>query len=115
MIVMIISGHLDSRASDVMDAKSDAPGANDDASGVAAAMMELARIMRENFFYLNFVAVVGEEQGLYGAKHLADVAKDGKWNVIAMLNNDMIGNSLSSGTMLRDNTKVRVLVKPSLI
>jgi Zn-dependent M28 family amino/carboxypeptidase len=64
-------------------------------------------------FYLNF-AVVGEEQGLYGAKHLADVAKDGKWN-IAMLNNDMIGNSLSSGTMLRDNTKVRVLVKPSLI
>jgi Zn-dependent M28 family amino/carboxypeptidase len=53
---------------------------------------------KENFLYLNFVAVVGEEQGLYGAKHLADVAKDGKWNVIAMLNNDMIGNSLSSGT-----------------
>jgi hypothetical protein len=42
--------------------------------------------------------------------------KDGKWrNLIAMLNNDMIGNSLSSGTMLRDNTKVRVLVKPSLL
>jgi Zn-dependent M28 family amino/carboxypeptidase len=66
---------------------------------LVAAMMELARIMSKRIsFYLNFVAVVGEEQGLYGAKHLADVAKDGKWNVIAMLNNDMIGNSLS-----RDN------------
>ncbi|MBG6111578.1 Zn-dependent M28 family amino/carboxypeptidase [Flavobacterium sp. CG_23.5] len=107
--VLIISGHLDSRATDVMDAKSDAPGANDDASGVAA-MMELTRIMskREFPFTLIFVAVTGEEQGLYGAKHLADIAKESKWNVIAMINNDMIGNSLSSGTNLRDNTKVRV-------
>ena len=107
--VLIISGHLDSRASDVMDATIDAPGANDDGSGVAA-MMELARIMskREFPFTLIFVAVVGEEQGLYGAKHLADKAKEEKWNVVAMLNNDMIGNSLSSGTSIRDNTQVRV-------
>lgn len=107
--VLIISGHLDSRATDVMDTKSDAPGANDDASGVAA-MMELSRIMskREFPFTLIFVAVTGEEQGLYGAKHLAGIAKESKWNVIAMINNDMIGNSLSSGTNLRDNTKVRV-------
>ncbi|MGL2993699.1 M28 family metallopeptidase [Flavobacterium sp. TSSA_36] len=107
--VLIISGHLDSRASDVIDAKSDAPGANDDGSGVAC-VMELARIMsqREFPFTLIFVAVVGEEQGLYGAKHLADIAKEQKWNLIAMLNNDMIGNSLSSGTQLRDNTQVRV-------
>ena len=107
--VMIISGHLDSRASNVMDAKIDAPGANDDASGVAA-MMELTRIMskREFPFTLIFVAVVGEEQGLYGAKHLADVAKESKWNVVAMINNDMIGNSLSSGTLFRDNMQVRV-------
>ena len=107
--VMIISGHLDSRASNVMDAKIDAPGANDDASGVAA-MMELTRIMskREFPFKLIFVAVVGEEQGLYGAKHLADVAKESKWNVVAMINNDMIGNSLSSGTLFRDNMQVRV-------
>lgn len=107
--VLIISGHLDSRASDVMDSTIDAPGANDDASGVAA-MMELARIMckREFPFSIIFVAVVGEEQGLYGAKHLADKAKDQNWNVIAMINNDMIGNSLSSGTQLRDNTQVRV-------
>jgi Zn-dependent M28 family amino/carboxypeptidase len=107
--VLIISGHLDSRNTDIMDVKSDAPGANDDASGVSA-MMELARIMskREFPFTLIFVAVVGEEQGLYGAKHLADVAKEAKWNVVAMINNDMIGNSLSSGTNLRDNMQVRV-------
>jgi Zn-dependent M28 family amino/carboxypeptidase len=107
--VLIISGHLDSRATDVMDSSIDAPGANDDGSGVAA-MMELARIMskREFPFTIVFVAVVGEEQGLYGAKYLADKAKEQKWNVIAMLNNDMIGNSLSSGTQLRDNRQVRV-------
>jgi hypothetical protein len=107
--VLIISGHLDSRATDVMDSTIDAPGANDDGSGVAA-MMELAKIMckREFPFSIIFVAVVGEEQGLYGAKHLADKAKDQNWNVIAMINNDMIGNSLSSGTQLRDNTQVRV-------
>ncbi|WP_413998541.1 M28 family metallopeptidase [Flavobacterium sp. W1B] len=107
--VIIISGHLDSRVSDVMNTTSDAPGANDDGSGVAA-MMELAKIMskREFPYTLIFVAVTGEEQGLYGAKHLAELAKESKWNVIAMINNDMIGNSLSSGTLLRDNTKVRV-------
>lgn len=107
--VMIISGHLDSRVSDVMNTKSDAPGANDDGSGVAA-MMELAKIMSKRAFpfTLIFVAVTGEEQGLYGSRHLAELAKKSKWNVIAMINNDMIGNSLSSGTQLRDNTKVRV-------
>ncbi|MCF8321368.1 MAG: M28 family metallopeptidase [Flavobacterium sp.] len=107
--VLIISGHLDSRATDVMDSTIDAPGANDDGSGVAA-MMELARIMskREFPFTIVFVAVVGEEQGLYGAKYLADKAKEQQWNVIAMINNDMIGNSLSSGTQLRDNRQVRV-------
>jgi Zn-dependent M28 family amino/carboxypeptidase len=107
--VLIISGHLDSRVTDVMDAKSDAPGANDDGSGVAA-MMELAKIMSKRTFpyTILFVAVTGEEQGLYGARHLAELAKKENWNIIAMLNNDMIGNSLSSGTNLRDNTKVRV-------
>jgi Zn-dependent M28 family amino/carboxypeptidase len=73
-------------------------------------MMELSRIMskREFPFTLIFVAVTGEEQGLYGSKHLADIAKAANWNVVAMLNNDIIGNSLSSGTKLRDNTIVRV-------
>jgi hypothetical protein len=107
--VLIISGHLDSRVSDVMNIKSDAPGANDDASGVAA-VMELAKVMSKRSFpaTIIFVAVVGEEQGLIGARHLADTAKESNWNIIAMLNNDMIGNSLSSGTNLRDNTQIRV-------
>jgi Zn-dependent M28 family amino/carboxypeptidase len=107
--VLIISGHLDSRATDVMDSSIDAPGANDDGSGVAA-MMELARIMskREFPFTIIFVAVVGEEQGLYGAKYLADKAKEQKWNVIAMIKNDMNGNSISSGTKFRDKTKDRL-------
>lgn len=107
--VLVISGHLDSRVSDVMNIKSDAPGANDDASGVAA-VMELAKVMSKRAFSATiiFVAVVGEEQGLIGARHLAKTAKAENWNIIAMLNNDMIGNSLSSGTNLRDNTQIRV-------
>lgn len=107
--VLIISGHLDSRVSDVMNIKSDAPGANDDGSGVAA-VIELAKIMSKRSFpaTIVFVAVAGEEQGLIGARHLAELAKENNWNIVAMLNNDMIGNSLSSGTNLRDNTQVRI-------
>ena len=107
--VLVISGHLDSRVSDVMNIKSDAPGANDDSSGVAA-VIELAKVMSKRSFpaTIVFVAVVGEEQGLIGARHLAEYARESNWNIIAMLNNDMIGNSLSSGTNLRDNTQVRI-------
>ncbi|WP_291287627.1 M28 family metallopeptidase [Flavobacterium sp.] len=107
--VFIISGHLDSRVSDVMNVKSDAPGANDDGSGVAA-VIELAKVMSKRAFpaTIIFVAVTGEEQGLYGARHLAELAKAANWNIVAMLNNDMIGNSLSSGTNLRDNTQIRI-------
>ena len=107
--ILIISGHLDSRVTNVMNVKSDAPGANDDASGVAA-VMELAKIMSKRSFpsTIIFVAVTGEEQGLYGSRHLAELAKESNWNIIAMLNNDMIGNSLSSGTNLRDNMQVRI-------
>lgn len=107
--VLIISGHLDSRVTDVMNVKSNAPGANDDGSGVAA-LIELAKVMSKRSFpaTIIFVAVTGEEQGLIGARYLAEKAKASNWNIIAMLNNDMIGNSLSSGTNLRDNTQVRV-------
>ena len=107
--VFVVSGHLDSRATDVMDAKSDAPGANDDASGVAA-VMELTRIMAKRKFpaTIIFVAVVGEEQGLYGAQHLADKAKQSNWNIVAMLNNDMISNSRAGETNLLNNVSVRV-------
>ncbi|WP_226390309.1 M20/M25/M40 family metallo-hydrolase [Penaeicola halotolerans] len=107
--VFIISGHLDSRASNVMNGEIAAPGANDDGSGVAA-VMELARIMATREFpaTILFVAVTGEEQGLKGARYLAEKAKTENWNITAMLNNDMIGNSSSSETNINDNTRLRV-------
>lgn len=107
--IFLISAHLDSRAADNSDGKVFAPGANDDASGVAA-IMELVRIMSKEEFSgtIIFTAVSGEEHGLLGAKHMASLAKNENWNLIAMLNNDMIGNIGSSGTLLNDNMKVRV-------
>ena len=107
--VFIISAHVDSRALDVMNTKIDAPGANDDGSGVAA-VIELARIMSQKSFpsTIIFVAVSGEEQGLKGAAYLAEKAKKENWNLVAMLNNDMIGNSNSSETNINDNTRVRI-------
>ncbi len=107
--VLIVSGHLDSRNTDIMDSTGKAPGANDDASGVAV-VMEMARIMAKREFpaTIIFVAVQGEEQGLLGADHLAKRAKNEGWNLIAMATNDIVGNSLSNETNLRDNTHVRV-------
>ena len=107
--VFLITGHLDSRATDVMDVSIDAPGANDDASGVAM-VMELARIMSKREFpaTIIFMAVTGEEQGLYGATNMAEKMLVDSVNLVAVLNNDMIGNSTSSGTNLHDNTQVRV-------
>ena len=107
--IIMISAHLDSRAALDNDFTSFAPGANDDGSGVAA-ILELIRIMSARKFpaTIVFMAVSGEEHGLYGAKYMASKAKEEKWNIIAMLNNDMIGNSGSSETLLNDNMKVRV-------
>lgn len=106
--VILITGHLDSRASDVMDAKSDAPGANDDASGVAA-VIEAARILSRHKFRatLVYAALSGEEQGLLGGKILADYARAQGWQVQADLNNDIIGNS-HGGNGVHDNSTVRV-------
>ena len=107
--IYIVSGHYDSRASDVMDAKIASPGANDDASGTAATM-ELARVMSKQKFNctLIFVAMVGEEQGLYGASNLAKKAKELKWNVAGMITNDIVGNTYGMETGLKDNRSVRV-------
>lgn len=107
--VFIISGHLDSRVSDVMNYKSNAPGANDDGSGVAA-LIESARIMSKHSFpaTIIFVALSGEEQGLLGATFMAEKAKRENWEIEAVLNNDMIGSNNSSGTNIIDNTKLRV-------
>ncbi|GGA35262.1 M28 family metallopeptidase [Dyella nitratireducens] len=106
--VIVMTGHLDSRVSDVMNATSDAPGANDDASGVAA-LIEAARLLakRDNRATLVFAVLSGEEQGLYGGKVLADYAKAQGWQVEADLNNDIIGNSHGQNGVL-DNTTVRV-------
>src|SRR5690242_2744353 len=106
--VIVITGHLDSRVTDVMDTTHDAPGANDDASGVAA-LIEAARLLskQDNRATLVFAALSGEEQGLYGGKVLADYAVAHGWRVEAQLNNDIVGNSRGQNGV-RDNTVVRV-------
>jgi hypothetical protein len=106
--VIVISGHLDSRVRDVMDAKSDAPGADDDGSGTAA-VLEAARVLSRHKFHATLVYAVlsGEEQGLYGGKLLAQYAHDQHWNVEADLNNDIIGNTVGSNGVT-DATDVRV-------
>jgi len=107
--IYIISGHLDSRVSNVMNRTADAPGANDDGSGVAA-VVECARIMSKHSFpaTIIFLAVSGEEQGLLGATYLADKAKKNNWNIDAMLNNDIMGSNNSNETGIIDNTRVRI-------
>ncbi len=106
--VIIISGHLDSRVTDVMDFTSDAPGANDDASGVAT-VFEAARVLSKQRFEATIVYAVlsGEEQGLLGGKILADYARAQGWFVEANLNNDIVGNS-EGQSGVRDTTRVRV-------
>lgn len=107
--VFIMSGHLDSRRSDIMDSIHEAPGANDDLSGVAG-VIETARILSKKEFdgKIILVAVSGEEQGLLGSQYLADKAKKEDWNIIAMINNDMIGGNDSNETNIVDNTRVRI-------
>jgi hypothetical protein len=107
--VVIISGHIDSRVTDVMNATADAPGANDDGSGTAA-VIEAARVLSKHKFPYTIVyaALMGEEQGLLGGKVLADYAKAQGWEVIAQLNNDIIGNSCGSDGVC-DDAHVRVL------
>ena len=106
--VIVISGHMDSRVTDPMNFTSDAPGANDDASGTAA-VIEAARVLSEYKFpaTLVFAALSGEEQGLHGGKVLADFATTHGWRVEADLNNDIVGNS-EGLTGVRETTRVRV-------
>ncbi|MER5507873.1 M20/M25/M40 family metallo-hydrolase [Streptomyces sp. NPDC002766] len=91
--VYVVSGHYDSRVTDVMDATSDAPGADDDASGVAV-VLELARVMakRRPAATIVFAAVAGEEQGLYGSTHLAELLKAAGTDVQGMFTNDIVGS-----------------------
>ena len=105
---VIVSGHLDSRVTDVMNATSDAPGANDDGSGVAL-VLEAARLLSKHHFRATIVyaAVTGEEQGLYGSTLLAETAKKRGWQVDAMLNNDIVGNTMGqNGVRVADRVRV---------
>jgi hypothetical protein len=106
--VVIITGHIDSRVSDVMNANAVEPGANDDGSG-SSAVIEAAKVLSKHKFPGTIVYSLdsGEEQGLYGAKVIAAYAKAQGWNVIADLNNDIIGNSCGSDGVC-DDTHVRV-------
>jgi hypothetical protein len=92
--VYVISGHYDSRVTDVMNSTADAPGADDDASGVAVSM-ELARVFATHRprATLVFAAVAGEEQGLYGSDHMAQVFQDQGADVQGMFTNDIVGSS----------------------
>jgi acetylornithine deacetylase/succinyl-diaminopimelate desuccinylase-like protein len=107
--VVIITAHIDSRVSDPLNANAFEPGANDDGSG-SSAVLEAARVLSKHKFPGTIVYSLdsGEEQGLYGARVIAAYAKAQGWNVIADLNNDIIGNSCGSDGVC-DSTHARVL------
>jgi hypothetical protein len=109
--IYVVSGHYDSRVTDVMNATADAPGANDDASGTAA-VIEMACVMARHKFdaTLVFMTVAAEEQGLYGSGHFAQQARADKLHIAGMLNNDIIGSSHDEKGKL-DNAHVRLFAE----
>jgi hypothetical protein len=104
--IVLVTGHYDSRPSDTLDVKADAPGANDDGSGTAVSL-ECARVLSKLKFpaTIIFLTVAGEEQGLNGSHHFAKMAKDQGWNIEAALNNDIVGGDKSTE---QDHSVVRV-------
>ena len=104
--VVLVTGHYDSRNSDILDVKGEAPGANDDGSGTAVSL-ECARVLSKLKFpaTIIFLTVAGEEQGLNGSHHFAKLAKDQGWNIEAVLNNDIVGGDKSAE---QDHSIVRV-------
>ncbi|MEZ4796508.1 MAG: M28 family metallopeptidase [Flavobacteriaceae bacterium] len=109
---IIMSGDIDSRVSDPTDFTSDSPGANDNASGMAGTI-EAARVLSKYKFESSiiYVGLSGEEQGLYGGKGLAAFAKDKGWDIIGILNNDMIGNIKGVDGVI-DNRTFRIFSEP---
>jgi hypothetical protein len=107
--VYLVTGHYDSRASEVLDSHVDAPGANDDASGVAVSL-ECARVLAALHppATMVFATVAGEEQGLNGSRHLARLAKESGWQVQAALDNDIVGGNTTPGDRWQDKSAVRV-------
>jgi hypothetical protein len=90
--IVLVTGHYDSRNSDNFNGIDAAPGANDDGSGTAVSL-ECARVLSQLKFpaTIIFLTVAGEEQGLYGSQHFAQMAKSAEWNIEAVLNNDIVG------------------------
>ncbi|WP_299107192.1 M28 family metallopeptidase [uncultured Winogradskyella sp.] len=109
---IIMSGDIDSRVTDPNDFTSDAPGANDNATGMAGAM-EAARVLSQYKFEnsIIYVGLSGEEQGLFGGQGLAKYAKEQNWDIIGVLNNDMIGN-ISGVDGVIDNRTFRIFSEP---
>ena len=104
--IVLVTGHYDSRNTDVMDVSGIAPGSNDDASGTAVSL-ESARVLSKLKFpgTIIFLTVAGEEQGLNGSSHFAKMAKEQGWDIAAALNNDIVGGDRSSQ---QDASVVRV-------
>jgi Peptidase family M28 len=108
--IVLVTGHYDSRNSDNLNGTDPAPGANDDGSGTAVSL-ECARVLSKAANKVKFPAtiifltVAGEEQGLYGSKHFAEMAKQQGWKLEAVLNNDIVGGNLGAG---QDASVVRV-------
>jgi len=112
---VIMSGDIDSRNSDATDPEGDAPGANDNASGMAGTM-EAARVLTQYSFANSvvYVGLSGEEQGLYGGQHMAKIAKEKGWDIIGVLNNDMIGNIEGVDGVI-ENSTFRVFSEPTSV
>lgn len=110
---IIMSGDIDSRASSSTDGVTDAPGANDNASGMAGTL-ETARVLSKYKFESSIVytGLSGEEQGLFGGKYLAEKATSENWNIVGVLNNDMIGNIEGVDGVI-DNQTFRIFSEPT--
>lgn len=109
---VIMSGDIDSRVSDSNNFTSDSPGANDNASGMAGTI-ETARVLSKYKFPVSiiYVGLSGEEQGLFGGRHMAKVAKEEGWDIVGLINNDMIGNIKGIDGVI-DNSTFRVFSEP---
>jgi Peptidase family M28/Fibronectin type III domain len=109
--IYVVSGHIDTRCTDVLDFTCDAPGADDDGSGVSA-VLEMARVMATHKFdaTIKFVTFAGEEQGLFGSTFFAEQAKQQGLNIAGMFSNDIIGSSLGQNGE-RDTTDVRLFAQ----
>lgn len=112
---IIMTGDIDSRNSDTMDYTDAAPGANDNASGMAGTI-EAARVLSKYQFEnsIIYLGLSGEEQGLFGGKGFAEFAKKNNWEIIGVLNNDMIGNIEGVDGVI-DNRTFRIFSEPTSV